>query len=247
MKKKFVFFLFSPLFLYPKEISFLEKGKNACFILQKSYPESIKNCSDEFLILSDDRKILLYDSLLKRDIESMASNPDVLSVFYFPYNQGIKNDAGRARLYPLLEITYGKTKKEVQKNLKKLDFLGQTLFFNIKNGAYNAFQKIILKLKKLIQKKPELKKYLLPAAGTFSYRKISGTDRYSAHSFGIAVDLNVKYSDYWLWHKDWEKQTYSYPVEIVKIFESEGFIWGGRWEHFDTMHFEYRPEFQKKD
>ena len=115
MKKKFVFFLFSPLFLYPKEISFLEKGKNACFILQKSYPESIKNCSDEFLILSDDRKILLYDSLLKRDIESMASNPDVLSVFYFPYNQGVKNDAGRVRLYPLLEITYGKTKKEVQK------------------------------------------------------------------------------------------------------------------------------------
>ncbi|MDD5211432.1 MAG: M15 family metallopeptidase, partial [Sulfuricurvum sp.] len=21
-----------------------------------------------------------------------------------------------------------------------------------------------------------------------------------------------------------------------------GFIWGGRWYHYDTMHFEYRPE-----
>jgi hypothetical protein len=32
------------------------------------------------------------------------------------------------------------------------------------------------------------------------------------------------------------------PEEIVAIFEKHGFIWGGKWYHFDTMHFEYRPE-----
>jgi hypothetical protein len=32
------------------------------------------------------------------------------------------------------------------------------------------------------------------------------------------------------------------PREIVDIFERHGFIWGGRWYHYDTMHFEYRPE-----
>ncbi len=32
------------------------------------------------------------------------------------------------------------------------------------------------------------------------------------------------------------------PVEIVRIFERHGFIWGGAWYHYDTMHFEYRPE-----
>ena len=36
----------------------------------------------------------------------------------------------------------------------------------------------------------------------------------------------------------------SIPKEIVDIFEKHGFIWGGRWSHYDTMHFEYRPEFQ---
>ena len=32
------------------------------------------------------------------------------------------------------------------------------------------------------------------------------------------------------------------PPEIIDIFERHGFIWGGKWYHFDTMHFEYRPE-----
>ena len=32
------------------------------------------------------------------------------------------------------------------------------------------------------------------------------------------------------------------PREIVDIFERHGFIWGGKWYHYDTMHFEYRPE-----
>jgi D-alanyl-D-alanine carboxypeptidase len=26
------------------------------------------------------------------------------------------------------------------------------------------------------------------------------------------------------------------------LFEQHGFIWGGKWYHYDTMHFEYRPE-----
>ena len=32
------------------------------------------------------------------------------------------------------------------------------------------------------------------------------------------------------------------PHKIVEIFERHGFIWGGKWYHYDTMHFEYRPE-----
>jgi hypothetical protein len=31
-------------------------------------------------------------------------------------------------------------------------------------------------------------------------------------------------------------------MAIVRVFERHGFIWGGRWRHYDTMHFEYRPE-----
>lgn len=89
--------------------------------------------------------------------------------------------------------------------------------------------------------------------GTFNWRRIHGTDRKSNHSFGIAIDLKLPAN----LHKHWqwagcqpEKPCpYSSAVlndtilqRIVAIFEALGFIWGGKWHHYDTMHFEYRPE-----
>jgi hypothetical protein len=74
---------------------------------------------------------------------------------------------------------------------------------------------------------------------------ISGTRRLSAHSFGIAIDINTAYSNYWKWDrvsKGKIRYTNTIPREIVDVFEKHGFIWGGRWYHYDTMHFEYRPE-----
>ncbi|MCL2502584.1 MAG: M15 family metallopeptidase, partial [Bacteroidales bacterium] len=70
----------------------------------------------------------------------------------------------------------------------------------------------------------------------------------SAHSFGIAIDINAAHLDYWL--QDYgTRDEYTpivyrnrLPIEIVDIFEQHGFIWGGKWYHYDTMHFEYRPE-----
>ena len=32
------------------------------------------------------------------------------------------------------------------------------------------------------------------------------------------------------------------PLKVIQAFESEGFIWGGKWPVWDNMHFEYRPE-----
>ena len=67
-------------------------------------------------------------------------------------------------------------------------------------------------------------------------------------SYGIAIDINTEYSNYWLWTNQGagELDTLKYenriPREIVEIFERHGFIWGGHWYHYDTMHFEYRPE-----
>ena len=89
------------------------------------------------------------------------------------------------------------------------------------------------------KKRPELLKFL-DVNGTFSWRKIAKSDELSSHSWGISRDINVQNSSYWQWSKEYKN---TLPQEIIDVFERNGFIWGGRWEHFDTMHFEYRPEF----
>jgi len=88
--------------------------------------------------------------------------------------------------------------------------------------------------------------YLRPTQGTYNCRAIAGTNRYSAHRFGIAIDIAGAHSHYWAWSKPEANGRFPYkneiPREIVHIFEKHGFIWGGKWYHYDTMHFEYRPE-----
>lgn len=100
---------------------------------------------------------------------------------------------------------------------------------------------------------PALRRYAAKTAGTFNYRVIQGTNRLSAHAFGVAIDfaLPEKLGTYWQWQGCREGGICAYPQilrrdahlqEMVAIFEKHGFIWGGKWYHYDSVHFEYRPE-----
>lgn len=88
----------------------------------------------------------------------------------------------------------------------------------------------------------------------YSFRRIADTASLSFHSYGAAIDLVPQSyqgrSPYWLWASQWNPdwydigydQRYMLPQKVVGIFEEHGFIWGGKWLLFDTIHFEYRPE-----
>ncbi|MCA0319913.1 MAG: M15 family metallopeptidase [Proteobacteria bacterium] len=86
--------------------------------------------------------------------------------------------------------------------------------------------------------------YLVPSAGTFNCRAVADTGLLSMHAFAAAIDINVQHSDYWAWARSRGDIPYRnrIPYEIAEVFEAEKFIWGGKWYHYDTMHFEYRPE-----
>jgi hypothetical protein len=91
-----------------------------------------------------------------------------------------------------------------------------------------------------------LQQFVRNPAGTFNWRPIAGTNRLSVHSFAAAIDINLDRADYWRWSGAKPGNVPRFrnriPVEIADVFERHGFIWGGRWYHYDTMHFEYRPE-----
>ncbi len=88
----------------------------------------------------------------------------------------------------------------------------------------------------------------------YNYRFVDGTRSRSYHSYGLAVDLIPRRyggkAAYWRWvmNKDatwWDTpydERWMVPLSIVSAFEKHGFVWGGKWLFFDTMHFEYRPE-----
>lgn len=95
----------------------------------------------------------------------------------------------------------------------------------------------------------------LKSADAYYWREIAGTSRKSFHSYGIALDVLPKRlagrSIYWAWEKErsgdkWmlvpPEKRWTPGDEVIRIFEEEGFIWGGYWIIFDNMHFEYHPE-----
>ena len=90
-------------------------------------------------------------------------------------------------------------------------------------------------------------------SSAFCYRVISGTDRLSNHSFGLAIDINPLYNPYIKNNgqvlpeeaEAFADRTDSNPYYItsddicVRIFKKYGFTWGGDWTNSkDYQHFE---------
>ncbi|MDR2789990.1 MAG: SH3 domain-containing protein [Campylobacteraceae bacterium] len=225
----------------PKEA----KGK---IKLLKAYKESISSIKDN-LVYFKNGKTLPFDDKNGKTYEEILQNADIQDQFYEVYMKGALdkfpvNDAGRIRNNEFLKALYGESKEEVENNLVSVAWLPSSanisLRFNKNNGAAQALQAVSNELDKLDKK---YLKYLKNPAGTYEYRNIADTNRLSMHAFGTAIDLDIKYANYWLWDKNTKRQyKNSLPQKIVDIFEKHGFIWGGKWLHYDTIHFEYRPE-----
>lgn len=211
-----------------------------------AYKDSIKKIEKNTIFFHNGIKLpFSSNEALKED--SLLENPDIKSQFLYNYPKFADilpplKDPGRIRNEEFFKALYGENEKEIRKSLVKVKWLpshmDKVLLFNERNGAANALKRVSLELDKLDS---EYISFLNNPSGTFNYRKIDGTNRLSAHSFGIAIDINVKSGDYWRWSKDLTYKN-QIPKTIVDIFEKHGFIWGGRWKHFDTLHFEYRPE-----
>lgn len=225
--------------------------------LMNAYPSRIKGYDGASLIMYDGSKIRYAEGVKKSHGELMNSS-DLGDIFAYDYKQGeLKDiprnyDPGRIRNEGLLKKMYGATSSEVQQNLVTIAWCPNLINQKLKVTNINGVDKQLQKISDELDKHPEFKDYL-HSAGTFNWRKVRGTDRMSFHSFGTAIDLNVKYSDYWQWdcRCTSEDMAVKYknriPQQIVDVFEKYGFIWGGKWYHYDTMHFEYRPELLVED
>jgi len=209
-----------------------------------------------YLILKNGQKII-YDDGLVKNFEGKLDKPDLKDMLAQLYRPGRSHepfrsdyDPGRFRINDFFKAVYGGSAAEVKANLVSVTFCGTRVMFNAQNGAARALESVGRELAVLVAKRPQLRQYLFPLGGTFFWRDIAGTSRLSPHSWGIAIDLNPQHGPYWRSKKvigsEVEKLRNGFPLEIIEIFENQGFIWGGKWSHFDLMHFEYRPEMVRK-
>ncbi len=216
--------------------------------LMNVYPNLIWSYNENTLVFKD-KSIMIYDDLKEKTDLERLENSDIEDQFNYTYELGKINDAGRYRNEVFFKKIYGNSKSEVEKKLVEIVWCPKLVNQKIKVTSVNGIDKIVNKISAELDEHPEFQKYINNIGGTFNWRTISGTNRLSMHSFGMTIDINAKHSDYWQWSCNCKNENYKIvyknkiPLEIVKIFQKYGFIWGGNWKHFDTMHFEYRPEF----
>lgn len=224
-------------------------------VLVAAYPDFLAGFEGNDIVWKDGTRMAFDDGRGAKDFETRLAAPDLEDMFYAPYPMGRSGlappadiDPGRVRYQPFFARMYGDcSRSEVTGHLIDVVWLpsksGQRLKATRINGVAAKLQAVSDELDRLPD---EITRFLVPSAGTYNCRPVAGTDRPSAHGLGIAIDIGLAHADYWRWSRPGADGRYAYrnriPWEIVEAFEKHGFIWGGKWYHYDTMHFEYRPE-----
>jgi hypothetical protein len=205
----------------------------------------------------DDDTSFVWDDGNQNSYDTRLDNPTLKDTLDMPYTMGaasivteVNKDPGRIRHDGLFKKTLGGSEAEVKGRLVPVDFVGQSVLIHQK--AADALGRVSARINALLADPANatLREFVTgELGGTFNWRVVVNTNRMSAHSYGLAIDMVVdNHSDYWEWSKNKSTgdfpHTWKYPVPqaLVDAFEAEKFIWGGRWYHYDTMHFEYRPE-----
>jgi hypothetical protein len=223
--------------------------------LIKAYPNFLDRIDSNDLVWKDGTRMVIDDGKGHKPFEAMLNDPDIKDMFAMTYPVGdtglapdVNFDPGRIRYLPLFTKMYGDCRKtNLAAYAGKVVWLpkkyGKTITFSRVNGAASELQKVSNELDELPD---QFLSYLRPLQGTFNCRMVAGTNRLSSHGTGTAIDLAKAHSHYWFWSKPDPSGPIAYKNElfweIVRIFEKHGFIWGGKWYHYDTMHFSYRPE-----
>jgi hypothetical protein len=222
--------------------------------LVAAYPDHLAAHEGNDLIWKDGTRMPIANGRADKTFQHLLEWPDIKDQFAFRYPLGpnvappdVNEDPGRIRFEPFFAKMYGDCRKgEVSKRLKPVAWLPKRGGGRVSiTSVNNVDERLAAVVKELDTLSSDMTKFLVPSAGTYNCRTIRNTPRLSVHAFAAAIDINDKQADYWESLKDrsgafaWRNRV---PGAIGEIFERRGFIWGAKWFHVDSMHFEYRPE-----
>lgn len=222
--------------------------------LVAAYPQHLAGIDGNWLVWRDGSRMRIDDGRGEKDFAAWLADPDIEDMLAIPYPTSaviaappVNSDPGRARNSTFFDKMYGDCRRgEVERNLVDVIWLPGSARQRIRVTRINGVAERLAQVSRALEALPATyRPYLAPAAGGYHCRPIAGTGRVSPHGYGIAIDIALTHADYWRWRTPNARSRpfrNRIPMVIVRIFEAHGFIWGGRWFHYDTMHFEYRPE-----
>lgn len=256
---------------------------SALKILRKAYPDVLFVSEYDYevrdwkiTVVTSERTAVLYWASRKMLPLEKLSEKDKYVSFFYEYDGEIidpanftdeeckriqektSKEARQARINAsfIFDVIYeSDTRKNVEKHIKRVSFLGKRSYIHEKIEA--PLMEVEKDILEAAETDPEVKEFVdkLLSADSYNWREISDSKNRSMHSMGIAVDILPKgwgqKNLYWSWRRDIDPENWMRlplerrwmpPLSVRRIFENHGFIWGGNWLIWDNMHFEYRPE-----
>ena len=221
--------------------------------LVASYPDHLAGIEGDTLIWTDGTRMPIGAGQAERDFEAMLRSATIADQLRQSYDPGPQqappprdHSPGRLRNTDFFMKMYGDCRQGgVTPRLRPVTWMPRTGPQHLPVTTVNDVATRLERVIDVLEAMPDrLKAHLVPAAGTYACRAVADTGRPSMHGDGAAIDIALRESDYWVWARSRGETAYRnrIPMEIVEAFEADHFIWGGKWYHFDTMHFEYRPE-----
>ena len=176
--------------------------KAALFL--RAYPGFFAAYKDNMLLCRDG-SMLTFDDGRTKNYEQLLSEADPEDELYQSYPTGpqsyapppVNFDPGRFRCAALFKKMYGANANEVESHLTSVAWLPHYTHSFVRITKINGVDRQLAAVSsELEQLPPEERKFVLKTGGTFNWRPIAGSDQLSAHSFGVAIDIDPDYSDY---------------------------------------------------
>ena len=209
---------------------------------------------EEELLNTDKYWTVLYNYPTTLEDPKDFDEEKIKRVREYSSQESRKNGAGTPPFF--FDFLYSAdSQRTIENHIVQVRFLGNRTKIHERIKAPLA--RVEEKIQQLSKTDEEVESFVesIKSSDAYHWRIIAGTNRKSFHSYGIAVDVLPRSlggkAIFWSWEKDRNPNGWMLvplakrgmpPQPVIKIFEREGFVWGGKWGIWDNMHFEYHPE-----
>src|SRR3984957_15745356 len=176
--------------------------------LVAAYPNALAGRDDKVLRWRDGTAMPISDGVENKPLQELLRHASTAHQFRIPSPPrplekppAADADPGRFRNTAFYSKMYGDCQKgEVSPRLVSLAWLpeawGKAIRITSVNGVDAQLRAVSAEIDELPEK---IKRAAYPIAGTYNCRTVADTGQPSPHGYGIAIDLNTAFSDYWDW------------------------------------------------